>query len=150
MTQDHPFELADAGPGRETDLGEAAGELAVRDERLGVPARGVARGHELGHQLLAQRILGDERAQLGGCLIGAAEGVQRGGARAAEPIAERVKSPRLDRRDVVGQLEIGERLAAPERQRLVADGQRIRRRPAVGCLGELDESVRVDRSRSRP
>ena len=113
----------------EADVGEAAGELAVGVERLGVTARGVAGGHQLGDELLAQRVLGDERGQLGGRLVGAAERGERRGARAAQPVADRVQAAGLDGGGVVGEREVGERLAAPQRERLVAEGERLRRRP---------------------
>ena len=81
---------------------------------------------------------------------------ERRGARAAEPVADSVQSPGLDGRGVVGELEIGERRAAPQRERLVADGQAPPDGGRRGCLlGERGEPVGVDRAgrpraRSRP
>jgi hypothetical protein len=135
VTEHLRLELADLRAGPQADVGEAAGELAVGVERLGVPARGLAGAHQFGDVLLAQRILGDERGQLGGGLVGAAQGRERAGARPAQAVAGRVQAAGLDGDGVVGQHEIGEGLAAPQRERLVArasasEGERRAASPA--------------------
>ena len=119
-----------SGPGRRPTLGEAAGELAVGVERFRVAARGVAGAHQLGDELLAQRVLRDERGQLGGGLVGAAERGERRGARAAQPVADGMQAAGLDGRGVVGEREVLERRSPPQRERVARSGRAPR--PA-GC-----------------
>ena len=139
------LELTDLRAGLQADLGQPGRERPVLVERLGVAARRVAGGHQLEDQLLAQGVLGHEHGQLGARLAGAAERHERGGTGPAEAVADRVQPARLDRRGVVDDLEVRERLAAPQPKRLVAEGQRRGRRQAGRVVGEAGEAVRVDR-----
>ena len=66
LTQDRLLELAQLAAGLDPELvDERAARVLVGAERLGLAPRAVQRAHELAAQALAQRVLGDQRLELG-------------------------------------------------------------------------------------
>ena len=119
----------------------------VLGERVRLAPGPVQRQHELAAQPLAQRMAGHERVQLGDQRAVAAElklGVDavldRGEMDLLEPV-------RLDRRERL--LELGERHAVPQRQRLSELLEGVRRRAGrergVARLAQVLEAGQVDR-----
>ena len=118
VPQHERLELAKRGSGLQADLVQRTRQPPVGVERLGVASSVVQRPHEVAHRLLAQRVLGRESFQLGDRLLDSAG--LREGCRPLSPerVADGVQPPRLGPRDLDA-VEIAERLAAPQRERLV-------------------------------
>ena len=97
-------------------LDEGAARLAVGLQRVGLAARPVERDHPLGVELLAQRLLGDQRLELGDHLA-----VAPGREVIVDRELDRVE-PSLLQAACLGHREgldhVGQRRAPPERQRL--------------------------------
>ena len=74
MAKDSPLDLAQVGARVQPQLvGEEAAEVLVGGERVRLAARPVQRHHQLRAQPLLERVLTDERGQLGRHLRMAAE-----------------------------------------------------------------------------
>jgi hypothetical protein len=133
-------------------LGELLARVVKDAQRLGLPAAAVQRDHEKSPGALAQRVLGHQRGQLGhrrrwlplrqqqvGPFL------RRGGAQLGQPqplrLGERPRHP-------------GERLAAPQRERLVGDPRRAAQVPGGTQLARpakaLLELVGVEAVRAEP
>src|SRR5262249_20113537 len=115
----------------------------VRRERLGLAPRAVQGEHEALQQLLAERMLGDKRFQLRNKLA-----VMSQRKLCVDPVLEshepsllqtrgRSLGPRLE-------AQVGERMAPPERERLLQRRRRLRRRRPRRRDYELLEAVGVD------
>ena len=66
MAEDLPFDLAQLGTRVQTELVcEQAAEVLVDSECVRLPSRPVQRDHQLGAQAFLERVLIDERGQLG-------------------------------------------------------------------------------------
>ena len=118
LAQDRGLELAELGAGVDAELlDERLARGAVGGERVGLAARAVEREHELRARALAQRLGGDQRLELGDELGVAPEREIR-----LDPLLERDGAQLLEPRDLgLGERlveEVGERRAAPERERL--------------------------------
>ena len=118
MDEDAPLQLGELLARLEPELvDERRARVAVRRERLGLAARAVQRQHQLPGEPLAQRVVADGRRELADEL-----GVPAVGELALEAALERGQAQLLEPRDLalgeVLEREIGERRAAPERQRL--------------------------------
>ena len=128
LPQHLPLELLQLRRGVEPELvGECEPRGAVDLERLGLPAAAIEREHQLAAQSLAERVGGDQGLELADERRVAAElelGVdpllERGEAQLVEPRG-------LEAREVL-LVEIGERGAAPEGERL---GQERRARGRI-------------------
>ena len=127
-------------------VGELALRLAVGAERLGLPAGAIEREHQLAAQPLAQRMLGDERVELADQLR-----VPARGEIGVDPLLERRPAQLLEPRDLglrerlVG--EVGERRAAPQRQR---PPQRRGGAVGIGALRLADELLEAREVELRP
>jgi hypothetical protein len=110
---------------------------------LRVPPGAIAGVHQVAHQLLAQGIVRDERLQLVRGVLRAPNLQQRQRASASQAIAHAVQARRLHR-SFLHEVEIGEWLTAPQRQRLVAAVERRSRRQASGVLGQPREALGID------
>ena len=120
----------------------------VRLQRLGLTPRSVEREHQLAPQALPQRVLRDQRLELADELSAAAE-LEVG----VDPLLERLQAQLLEPADLgLGERlegEVGERWAAPQRERL-AEQLRPLVPPAGLCLGdEALEAVRGRAARAR-
>ena len=122
------MELAQLGTRIDAQLvSEVAADLPVRVERFGPPPAAAQCRHQLPPQLLAQRILLGERAQLGHDIrVPAQLKIQ------IQPSLDNLESPLGQSRDDIPQqhlgVDVGERIAPPERERVA---QRI------GLTGEV-------------
>ena len=110
------FEGTQLGRGLETEVVQRRAGLAVGGERVGLPARAVEGEHVLGAEALAVRVIRDERVQLGGrCCVEAVCEVE------VETRLERAEAGVVQARGFglrEGLVrEVGERGAAPERER---------------------------------
>ena len=118
LAEDRGLELAELGARIDAELlDERLARGAVGGERVGLPSRAVEREHELRARALAQRLGSDERLELRDELGVAAE--RKIG---LDPLLERDRAELLEPRDLgLGERlveEVGERRAAPERERL--------------------------------
>jgi hypothetical protein len=121
---------------------------AVGGQRLGLPAAAVQGEHQLAVQVLAERMLPDQRLQLTDQLLVAAE-VQVGlDARLQGHHAELVEADQFRPGHAAGGDDVGQDRPAPQRQRLVQQargGGRValgQRAPSL--LGALLEAVQVE------
>ena len=121
-------------------LDQRGARLAVGGQRLGLAAGAVQREHALGVQALAQRMRGDQRVELADHLGVAARrevGVDRALGRAQPQLLEPADLGGRER--LVG--DVGERVAAPQRERLARRATRSSSRskrtastsPSVSC-----------------
>ncbi len=138
------LELAQLGAGLEADLREPPGERAVGVERLDVTARVVADEHQVPHEVLAQRVVVRELLERGRGLLRAAQVAQGERAQVAQAVADPVQPARLHGRGLVGHRDVGERLAAPQGERLVAGRERLTGSAVRRFVGEPREPVGVD------
>ena len=147
MLQDRALERLQLGARLETQiLGEGAVRRAVRVQRVRLSARSVERQHELPAQPLSERVLADEILELADELgvapdreVGVDAGLDGG-----EPQPVQAGDVRLGER-LVG--EVGQRLAAPQRQGVA---QHLGRVAGVGgprCLQEIAEARDVELAR---
>ena len=143
-----PFECLQLGAGLDSEaLDERLARGAVRGERIGLPPRPVEREHLLRSEALAVRVLHHERVQLVDQVGVAAERQIR-----IDSIFERSQALLLElgpgsdteRRSV----ELGQRRATPERERLVQCLGGSSRLGRVACLcTERRERLQVERAR---
>lgn len=131
-------------------LDEHASRHGVDLEHLGLPAAAVQREHELAGELLAQRVVIDELLQLAHDL-----GMATGGEIGFHAKLQRGQSLLLQTRDLGGgerlDGQLGERRAAPQRQRLAQGrgsilGSTVCQHAAC-VLDEALEAFRVELSR---
>ena len=143
-----PFECLQLGAGLDPEaLDERLAGGAVRGERVGLPPRPVEREHLLRAEALAVRVLHHERVQLVDQVGVASERQIR-----VDPILERSQALLLElgpgggaeRRSV----ELGQRRAAPERERLVqCVGGSSRLGRVARLCAERRERLQVERAR---
>ena len=141
LGEDRLVQALQLGAGLDADLlDERRARVAVGGERLRLAAGAIEREHPLGVQALAQRVLGDERVELAdhlGVPAGREVGVDRHLGRAQAQLLEPADLGRGER--LVG--EVGERLAAPQRERLARratrSSSRSKRTASTSPLGEL-------------
>ena len=114
-------------------------------QRVGLPARAVEREQQLGAEALAERVLGHELLELGHEHGVAAERELRVDAQLdrLQPQLAEMGGCGGDR--LAG--EVGERLAAPERERLVEQRHRLGRLGGAGRVDEAAELVEVELAR---
>ena len=116
-------------------LSQQRAGLGVHAERLGLPAAAVERGHQLAAQGLPQRVLGDQRRQLGGDRVRLPGGQPQVG----QPLQHR--EPAVVQRGRGGTqrpaVHAGQRAAAPERERRRQGGD-------LGAAGQLLEPGHVE------
>ena len=148
LAEDRGLELAELRAGVDAELlDEGLARGAVGGERVGLPAGAVEREHELRARPLAQRLGLDERLELGDELGVAAQRevgldalLDDDGAQLLEPGDLRLRERLVD--------EVGERRAAPERERLaqrdLGGGRVARLERGPPLLRERDEAVHVD------
>ena len=150
LLQHQPLELAQRSRRLDPELlGERPPECLVAGERLGVPARPVEGEHVLGAKTFAERMLGDQRLELADHVamvpereLGLDPQLDRGEAKLLEPRAL-VPGERLR--------ELGQRLAAPERERAAQQlarlpGIALRRAPAGRAATERSKRERSSSS----
>ena len=123
MLEDPPLELARRRAGRQAELAQPRGQLAVGAERVDLAAGGVEREHQRADELLAQRVRGRQPAQLVDRLERPAELDQRACAGFLGLAAQVLEPAHLGPREL-GVGEVAERRPAPERQRAVEQLQR--------------------------
>ena len=145
MLEDLLVQALQLGAGLDADLLHQPGaRVAVGGERLRLPAGAVEREHALGVQVLAQRVGRDERVELADHLdvaAGLEVGVDRHLGRAQPQLLEAADlggGERLVR-------DVGERVAAPQRQRLA----RARLLEQALEADRVDGSLRQLAARSR-
>jgi hypothetical protein len=126
LLQHLPLELAQGRGRLDPELFvERPPEGLVARERLGLPTRTVEREHVLGAEALAERMLGDQRLQLSDDVA-----VMPERELGLDPQFDRSKSNLLEPCALVpaeGLGELGERGAAPERERVVQQLRRLQR-----------------------
>ena len=148
LTQDRLLELAQLATGLDPELvHERAARVLVGAERLGLAPRAVQRAHVLAAQALAQRVLGDQRLELGHDVAAPERQVgldairDRLQAQLLEPLGRR-----LCERD---EREVGQGRPAPQRQggaeRLRRPGGRARGKRRVALVDVALEAVEVAR-----
>jgi hypothetical protein len=124
LVQHLALELTGLGRGLQSELDQLAAQSAIRVEGLDLPAGPVQRRHQRAHRPFAKRIAAQQPPQLGHRVLLAPELDQRCGA----PL-DRLAPELVERRDLalreVGVREVGERRAAPERECLVEQCERI-------------------------
>ena len=112
------MELAKLGTGLDAKLlGDGSARVTVDVQRLRVPAGAVESLHQQQPQGLAQRVVGQQPAQLGNGLDVPAEG-QLGGDAKLDGVQAQLGEPVRLGFDQRGGGDIGQRLAAPEAERL--------------------------------
>jgi hypothetical protein len=127
LAQDRRLELTQVRGRFQAQLfGQCAAEVVVDLKRVGLPSAAVQREHELPAQALAQRMLADQGAQLGREFAGRAESQARLGAFLQAGQVQLLQPGDLGLREGLI-TEIGQRRAAPQRQRLVQHPGRLRR-----------------------
>ena len=143
MFEDPSLQLARRRAGRQAELEQPRGQVAVGAERFDLAAGGVEREHQRADELLAQRVRGHQAPQLVDRLARPAELDQRACAGFLGLAAQVLEPPHLGPREL-GVGEVAERWPAPERERAVEQLQRggggERGRPAQALL----EALRVD------
>ena len=143
-----PFECLQLGAGLDSEaLDERLARGAVRGERIGLPPGPVEREHLLRSEALAVRVLHHERVELVDQVGVAAERQVR-----IDPIFERSQALLLELGRGSGTerraVELGQRRAAPERERLVQRLGSSSRFGRVACLcTECRERLQVERAR---
>ena len=137
-----------SGPGVDAQLvAQQLGAAAERVQRLRLPVGGVEGGDQPGPQPLAQRVLGDQVLQVGD--RGVRAGPTASSASHRRSRARTCSSVSRSRSVVtVGQVaELGQRLAPPQAERLVEQGDAARRvagpHGAVAGLDQLGEAQQV-------
>ena len=146
LAQDRAVQLLERGARIDSELlRQSAARVLIRRERFGLPARAVEREHQLAARPLAQRLLLDQRLELADHLGVPAE-LEIG----LDPIFERGK-PQLRQPPDLGlgerlELELGERRASPEGERLTQRRRLARTRPLRAPAKQLLETVHVDRA----
>ena len=138
------MELLELGPGIEPELlDEGLPRSLVGGERVGLAPGAVEREHQLAPEPLAQRVARDEalelRHQLGvaaGLELGADQVLRRREPQLFEPEDLRLREG-LER-------ELGERIAAPEGERVAQHRDALLRLPPRGVVHERLEPVQVD------
>ena len=118
LIQDLPLELLERGSRLDAELLDERRPSAPEHVKgLGLPPAAIEREHQLAAQTLAERVLGDERLQLGDELVIAAESEV-----GVDSILERREAQLLEPRDLAlcERLvpQVGQRLPAPKRKRL--------------------------------
>ena len=151
--EDRALELLQLGARLERELvDERRPRGAVRRQRVGLATASVERAHLQRAQPFAQRMLGDQRVELGGRL-GRAPALEVGADPALERREPQLVEPRGDRSQRGQVREIAERRAAPERERgtqlgrgrLGAPGRVLGR----AACGPLLEALQVQRTVGR-
>ncbi len=133
-TQDRPLELLHGCTRLETQLGgKLVPNVRVGAECLGLPAGAIEREHQLATETLAQRLLCDERLELGDERLVPSKREVR-----VDPLLERQEPQLFEALD----LRLGEGLVREVRQRL-ASPQRERLAQALGGLGGPALDVRA-------
>ena len=143
MDEDVPFELARGGARLEPELGEPGAERPQRVERLDLAA-GAVEGQRVGaHELLLQRLGGDQPLQLRQRLLVAAELDER-----AHPAFGGARPQLLQPADLglgeVGVGDVAERRAAPQGERFVVGDEGGLRRLLRGVGDQPLEPHGVD------
>ena len=123
VDEDAALELARGGAGLEPELGKAGAQRPQRAERLDLPPGAVQRQRVGAHELLLQRLGGDQPLQLGQRLLVPAELDQRPHATLGGAGAQLLQAPDLGLREV-GVGDVAERRAAPQGERLLVGGER--------------------------
>jgi hypothetical protein len=136
LPQERLVELLELPAGFDAELlDEHRPRRPVGVESLGLAAASVERQHQLSVQPLPQRVLGDERLELGHEI-----GVTAGGEIGVDPLLERGDPHLLHPRDLgLGESlvrEVGERRPAPQRERLAERRRRLLRTRAGGVRDE--------------
>ena len=118
LAEDRLLELAQRGARLDPELlDEHAARLLVRLERLGLPAAAVEREHQLAAEPLAERVLGDQRLELGD-EVGVGAERELGVDQILQRRRRELLEPRgLAKRERLEE-QVGERRPAPERERL--------------------------------
>ena len=154
LEQDRLLELLQRLARIEAELVAQRGARVLHDrERVGLAARAVERAHQQPAQALAQRVIADERFQLRHRL-----GVAADGEVGLEPVLERDQAQPLQPPDLVRReglvAEVGERLAAPERERVAQHGARLLRPAGVeqapALVEQLLEPLQIERAVGGP
>ena len=147
LAQHGLLEVAQLGARVDAQLvAEQLGAPAAGLQGVGLPVGGVERGDEPGPQPLAQRVRGDEVLQVGDGRLGPAQGQQG----VAAPLAGahlQLGQPQPVARGGREVAQLGQRLAAPQRQRLVQQRDAALRgavgHRAVAGLDQLAEGQQV-------
>ena len=134
LTEDAQLELLERRPGVDAELLDERPASALEHvQRVGLPAAAVEREHQLAAQALAKRVLRDERLELRHQLVMAAER-QVG----VDAILDRRETELLQPGDLALRErlvpELGQRLPAPERERLAQAGRPLLRIVALSRL----------------
>ena len=134
LTEDAQLELPERRPGVDAELLDERPAAALEPmQRVGLPAAAVQREHQLAAQAFAKRVLRDERLELRHQLVMAAERQL-----SVDAILDRRETELLEpgdlalRERLVSQL--GQRLPAPERERLAQAGRPLVRIVALSRL----------------
>ena len=122
LAQDRLLELLEPSTRLDPEvLAQQAAAVAVRLERLRLAARAVQSEHQLGPERLAERVGRDERLELAGDLRSrAAREV------CVDPALDRGQAQLLEPGGLEREVDVGERLAAPEVERLAQERGRAR------------------------
>ena len=141
LRQDPAFEVAELGPGLETELGvEVGAALPVARERVGLPAGPIERGHQLRAKALPERMLGHEPVEIRDELLMPAE-PQPGLAPPLDALEPELLQPqRLGSSEELA-AELAENIASPQGESACEDGVRepvVRRRRALGDRRRAD------------
>ena len=143
VDEDAALELARGGAGLEPELGQAGAQRPQRAERLDLPPGAVQRQRVGAHELLLQRLGGDQPLQLGQRLLVPAELDQRPHATLGGAGAQVLQAPDLGLREV-GVGDVAERRAAPQGERLLVGGERGLRSVPAGLGDQPLEPDGVD------
>ena len=141
LLQDETLQSPELGAGLEAELVEAAGQLAVGLEGVGLPALAVEREHQHGHRTFAQRLVDHRSLERGQRLGAATEVEQRLQPPIGRPQAHLLEAAELRLRPV-GVAEVGVGLGAEQPERLLVALERGGRRQPVRLR---DESLGADR-----
>ena len=130
-------------------LDQLVAPRAVDGERVGLAARAVEREHQLAAQPLAQRMLADERRRARRRARACRPSASSASARSSMQRQPQLVEPRdLGLRErLVG--ELGQRLAAPERERLAGAGAPGRRIARARLVDEPPRAREVELLRRR-
>ena len=124
VRQDPAFEVAELGPGLETELGvEVGAALPVARERVGLPAGPIERGHQLHAKALPERMLDNEPVEIRNELLMPAE-PKPGLAPSLDALQPELLQPQRLGSSKELAAELAENIASPQGESACEDGVR--------------------------